>query len=361
MTPPITLVGAGPVGLLLACLLGQRGLDVRLYEKRRGLPAASMAIGITPPSLDILDRLDLKSEFLRRGVRISRVHVHEDRKYCGTLDFRAAENEILSLPQYGTLELLRRRLADFPNVDFREGVARHPEQTADTPGRIIACDGAKSPLRQWLGIPAARKTYPVTFVMADFPDPEDPAPEGRLFFSPRGAVESFPLPNRRRRWIAQCADGAPAELETLLRRVRDAAGVDLHADAPGSVYPFTPRRLLCKSYHAGNVILCGDAAHTMSPIGGQGMNTGFADAWHLSRILPDPSPADLAAYTRARRRAFRTASRRAAAGMWLGTRTGSAAARLRRQLLSAALRQPAAHRTLALTFAMRNLPDPEFP
>jgi 2-polyprenyl-6-methoxyphenol hydroxylase-like FAD-dependent oxidoreductase len=76
------------------------------------------------------------------------------------------------------------------------------------------------------------------------------------------------------------------------------------------------------------VILCGDAAHLMSPIGGQGMNTGWADAEFVAEMLHmierhGACPARLLrAYDRCRRRAAATARRRAAAGMWLGTRTG---------------------------------------
>jgi 2-polyprenyl-6-methoxyphenol hydroxylase-like FAD-dependent oxidoreductase len=59
---PLTIIGAGPVGLLLGCLLGKRGVSVTIYEKRMGPPACSMAIGITPPSLDILEQIDLKAD-----------------------------------------------------------------------------------------------------------------------------------------------------------------------------------------------------------------------------------------------------------------------------------------------------------
>ena len=319
-----------------------------------------MAIGITPPSLDFLATLDLKTPFLRRGVRIPRAQVYEQQHRCGILDFRGTENEILSLPQHGTLDLLRQRLYDFPSITFLEGTPWDPDATDTHTGWLIACDGAHSPIRKHLRIPLKQKTYPATFIMADFPDTETLGPDARLYFSPRGAVESFPLPDHRRRWIAQCVQ-APATLHTLQQRVLDAANIDLRNRDHSTPYPFTPQRTLAKTYHQKNIILCGDAAHTMSPIGGQGMNTGFADAWHLSRILPNPTPAALTAYTKARQCAFRVAARRAAMGMYLGTRTGIPASRIREKILRAALQQPRTHHTLAKTFAMRNLPDPHVP
>ncbi|MEX2607599.1 MAG: NAD(P)/FAD-dependent oxidoreductase [Kiritimatiellia bacterium] len=354
--PPLTIIGAGPVGLLLACLLGKRGVSVNVYEKRSGFRRASMAIGITPPSLDILGELDLKSAFLRQGVSIARARVFENQKSCGILDFRGSEAEILSFPQFGTERLLRQRLADFPSVHVHEGVEITPESLKALPGWIIACDGAHSPIRRYLGIPMQQKEYGVRFVMADFPDLEDLGPDARLYFSRHGAVESFSLPGQSRRWIAQCVSGAPQDLSTLLTRVQDAAGVDLSDRSPGPICPFAPRRALARTYVKDRFIFCGDAAHVMSPIGGQGMNTGFADALHLSRILPEPDADALCAYTRERQRAFRIAARRAALGMWLGTRSGIPASNLRRNLLRFALRERHVHDSLVQTFAMRNLP-----
>ncbi|MGA0369758.1 MAG: FAD-dependent oxidoreductase, partial [Kiritimatiellia bacterium] len=112
------------------------------------------------------------------------------------------------------------------------------------------------------------------------------------------------------------------------------------------------------TFRRGNVFLCGDSGHVMSPIGGQGMNTGFGDAMMLSEILQHPDPAAQAAYTRERRRAFRIAARRAALGMWLGTRKGPAASLLRAWGLKTGLRAPWTQQTLVRSFSMRNLPHP---
>lgn len=357
MKSPTVIVGAGPVGSLLACLLAQQGREVILYEKRTGLPEASMAIGITPPSLAILDTLGLKTAFLEQGILIPRARVFEAQRECGTLEFTPGQ-QILSLPQFQTLKLLRERLADYQEVTFLEGTAWEPSDTAAHPGRIIACDGAHSPLREHLGFVTRQKTYGANFVMADFPDLETLGPDARIWFSPEGALESFPLPGQHRRWIAQCVN-APPTLETLRTRVMETAKINLEGRPHSEPYAFTPRRLLAASYVKENVILCGDAAHIMSPIGGQGMNTGFADAAHLARILPEPSVRELTNYTRDRRRAFRTASRRVALGMALGTRTGPAWSHTRHTFLQSALASPGTHQFLADTFSMKNLP-PEF-
>jgi 2-polyprenyl-6-methoxyphenol hydroxylase-like FAD-dependent oxidoreductase len=100
----------------------------------------------------------------------------------------------------------------------------------------------------------------------------------------------------------------------------------------------------------------------MSPIGGQCMNTGFADAEMLAhllaRVLRDGKAAGplLAAYSRDRSAAFRVAAARAARGMWLGTRTGIVGSALRRALITRVLLRPSVKDALPAYFAMLDLP-----
>ena len=100
---------------------------------------------------------------------------------------------------------------------------------------------------------------------------------------------------------AQAADGDAAEAAGpahVAERVCALTGFDLRDAGGEGASWFRPERLLCRNFVRGRVILCGDAAHVMSPIGGQGMNTGFADASLLGRLLPArlAEPATLARY-----------------------------------------------------------------
>jgi 2-polyprenyl-6-methoxyphenol hydroxylase-like FAD-dependent oxidoreductase len=83
----IVIVGAGPVGLLLANLLGARGVQTCVFDKRSEPQTSSMAIGITPPSLEILKPLGLDRVFREAGVPVRHAEVFESKTQVGRLDF----------------------------------------------------------------------------------------------------------------------------------------------------------------------------------------------------------------------------------------------------------------------------------
>jgi len=374
----IAIVGAGPVGLLLAGLLGQKGLRVLIVDKRTEPLIHSQAIGITPPSLEILSRLGLDDEFVRRGVPIRDCHVHGHAGELGCASFREIPGRhryILSLPQQQSLSLLESRLAAMPNVTLRRGVEiTHLQQDAETvtlSGEgftstarwLIGCDGHKSRVRDFIKMRASGGHYGCHFLMGDFLDHTSLGQDAHLWFTREGAVEAFPLPDGRRRWIVQTSepvtDGAHGLISEL---VRQRAGLDLAAADQLTQSPFSPRWLQAEQYHDGRVILCGDAAHLMSPIGGQGMNTGWADAEFLAEVLiaieqhqQAPLPL-LEAYDRCRRLASTVATRRAARGMWLGTRMGVVQSWLRDTFMSECLFKGPLAKHIGPYFAMLTIP-----
>lgn len=405
------VVGAGPVGLLMASFLGAMGQRVTVIEKSEKPAAWSRAIGVSPPSLEILARLGLDKELVRRGHPIQRVGVHGSagfQKFIGKVSFETIPGDypyMLSVPQEVTEDVLRKGLVKFPNVEIRWGHAlsgistrRHlsPPDTSGTaherpelqvrieesgenyslePLRVFACDGSKSSVRQLLGIEWKGHRYPYSFVMGDFEDRSDFGDEAHLFFTPSGAVESFPLPRNKRRWIVQTPvyqDEPDAELITAT--IKQRTGLDIDPSLMTWRSPFGVQRNIAARYRIGNIFLLGDAAHIMSPIGGQGMNTGFADAEALARIIEAETgskhlfgdaakgavPGEsretvLADWERQRRKAFRVAADRAWRGMFLGTVRGRLGGALRNLALWVMLNGPFKSR-VPLDYAMLTIP-----
>ena len=344
----VIIAGAGPVGLLVACFLGQSGLKVLVLEKRTEPIAHSAAIGITPPSLHILAKVGLDAAFLSQGIKVRDCVVHGERGRLGCVSFRDIPDKyrwVLSLPQRDTIALLQQKLTELPNVELRMGyeVTQIEQQGQQVLVRsrteagsqelrarwLVACDGSRSRVRELLHVHAPGKSYPCHFVMGDFVEKTQLGDDAHLFFKADGSVESFPLPGGLRRWIVQVEDTLqkvpPGLISELVQR---RTGIKVSPGDQTNQSTFTPRRFNCDRYYVDRVILCGDAAHGMSPIGGQGMNTGFADAEFLAEILPailqrgqNPEPL-LNAYQRYRRKAASTAIFRAEWGMWLGTWRG---------------------------------------
>lgn len=381
------IIGAGPIGLLLANLLGKRGFKVLIAERRTHPLQGSMAIGITPPSLHILKELELDREFVEQGIPITTAKVFERGAFLGDVDFSnlpAEHRYILSLPQSDTVAILKANLKKYSSVHLLDGM-EFVEQTDAANGilvrlkdvktsactdvlasYLVGCDGNRSRVRQQAGFRFPGGHYFSQFFMADFSDQTNLGAEAHLYFGPKGSVESFPLSGGQRRWIVQIPlriNPKKADLgATVVRRVRDRTGFDLSSAKIHFESHFRPQRRLATTYTKGRVLLCGDAAHLMSPIGGQGMNTGFADAGHLARALsaalenPDQAAARFADYSRQRRHSFRVAATRAARGMWMGTRTGFFFSGLRQQFAARVLFHPSIRERLAPYFAMLTIP-----
>lgn len=392
----VLIVGAGAVGLALAARLLDAGLDVVVWERRPAPTGLSRAIGIHAPALDVLAEAGVAQQVVDEAVLVRRGIARTRDGVLGVVPFDGVSPRfpfVATLPQARTEEILHARVeALSPGsvrrgttllslVEERDGVrvtgifdepgaagaggapsTSTPASTvAETARFVVAADGSRSTVRDLLGITAPVRSYPDTYVMADLLDTTGAGSDAVIHLERDGVVESFPLPGGLRRWVvrtdAKVVDPTPQQLAAVVEH-RTGAAVD--PSTCSMISSFTVRRRLADRTVQGRTILLGDAAHEISPIGGQGMNLGWLDAGRLAQALIPaartgavPTEA-LARFDAARRRRARWAARQAETNMVLGRPTSGAAASVRDVLLTRALRSPA-RGMLASVYAMRML------
>ncbi|CBT77267.1 FAD-dependent oxidoreductase [Glutamicibacter arilaitensis] len=327
------IIGAGPVGLALAILLVQEGRAVRVFEQRTAPVEHSRAIGLHPPAQQILEQLGVGAKAQHAGVQIRGGLGISRGRSIAAMDFSViggAYRHVLSLPQQCTEQLLRERLEDLAPGSVERGCAfervlSQSQQTVEfAAGGVVhrarwlaGADGVRSAVRTDLGVRFAGKNHHGCYLMGDFPDTTSLAHTAALFLHPHGIVESFPMPGRLRRWVVRFEknpkDTSP---ELLAETVGQRSGYLLNASSCTMSSLFGTATRLVPSMVHGRVLLLGDAAHQISPIGGQGLSLGFQDAQAVAQLVIGGGP--LQAIDDLRLRAARSAARRAQVNMLLG-------------------------------------------
>ena len=389
----VLIVGGGPTGLFLGGLLAQQGVDVVVLEQRVEPSAHSRAIGLHPPALAALQLLALDEAALARGVRVTAGVVRSRGRGLGRLTFERAWPEtpfVLTLPQNDTEQLLARRLEELAPGSVQRGweitevhhdggtveatTARSgaPGAGADVGGAtpvtwrarvMVGADGARSRVRASAGIATDARLYPDAYLMGDFTDTTGDSSTAVIHLEPDGVVESFPLPQGVRRWVAHTGEAvvepSPEELAAIVA-TRTGEVVDPALNT--MISAFTVRRQLARRMVTGRQVLIGDAAHEISPIGGQGMTLGWLDALALAPLLADVlAPHDgrplhtlarFREFERVRLHAARRAARQAELNMAVGRPLPLPAAWARETLVHGLLRTPV-RRQLAAAFTMQ--------
>jgi 2-polyprenyl-6-methoxyphenol hydroxylase-like FAD-dependent oxidoreductase len=378
----VVVVGAGPVGLMLAALLAQGGADVRVLERRAERSMHSRAIGIHPPSLDALATIGVRDAVVREGRRITGGVGRCAGRELGSLSLTKVSRShpfVITLPQSRTEALLEERLASLaPGAlrraagvrcaqDEEAGMRVETESGEELSARfVVAADGARSGLRDAAGIAVQHRAHPDTYLMGDFPDHTTDGDLAVLYLEPGGVVESFPLPGGVRRWVVRTpglASGATAE--DLARLVHSRTSEQLDVAGNTMLSAFAVQRGIAERLGRGRLLLAGDAAHEVSPIGGQGMNLGWLDAAELAPLvlaaLRDGRASrpgggiDATAFGRYERDRLRAARRAAAlseANMALGRPSRGATLALRNAAIRTLVHTPV-RGAVASAFAMR--------
>ncbi|GFE50888.1 oxidoreductase [Roseobacter cerasinus] len=315
---PVVIIGGGPVGLALALDLGQRGTPALVLDDHEGPGLGSKAICFAKRTLDIATRLGAGAAMVEKGVVWSLGKVfHGDGKVFefDLLPEDGHRNPAfinLQQPYFETFlfDAIRRAQAGGAPIEVRGGnrvtdVRPAEDQvglTVDTPDGpyaveadwVIACDGARSPTRDMLGLSFDGRVFEDSFLIADV-KMQAPFPTERWFwFDPpfKGAGQSALLHKQPDDiWRIDFQLGWDIDREEELKPQRICARVDEMLSAQTgevpeyalewtSIYTFQCRRM--QAFRHGRVLFAGDSAHQVSPFGARGANSGVQDAENLA-------------------------------------------------------------------------------
>jgi 2-polyprenyl-6-methoxyphenol hydroxylase-like FAD-dependent oxidoreductase len=302
----VLVVGAGPTGLVLGAELLARGIRTRIIDKGDGISLQARAIGIHARTLEILDMMGLTERFTERGQVVRHLRFYSQGRCLASLEFARCGSRLgflLDLPQDETERLLRARVAELggavePGSELTGLTAGHDAVTAAirgpdgaatsvTASYVVGCDGAHSRVRHELGLAFHGHPYPQDWLLADVAMDWDLREDAvHAFFRPDGLpVICFPM--RGHRWrltlpFAGNRGGQAPALAEIQRLTSERAPEPVTVSDPTWLANFRCHRRSADAYRRGRVLLAGDAVHIHSPAGGQGINTGIADAHNLA-------------------------------------------------------------------------------
>ncbi|MFO7858413.1 MAG: 2-octaprenyl-6-methoxyphenyl hydroxylase [Ectothiorhodospiraceae bacterium] len=331
----VVIAGAGLVGTSLALALGDSGLQVRIVDPAP--PAAAQQPGyddrstaLAPASRRILEGLGVWPAIASEAAPIRTIHVSEQGSF-GMTRLQAAREGLDALgwvvPNRVLGGALQARLTPLSPAVATLGagvtdVATAPEgaqvslDNGDTMTTrlVVAADGTHSVLREQLGLSQRVDDYHQQALVANVTPARNPAGLAFERFTPDGPLAVLPLTGGRCALVWT----APAERAETLAALPDAAFLEALQAAFGyrlgrflavgrrSVYPLGLRRSEQRVTERGVVI--GNAARTLHPVAGQGLNLALRDVAELAERLHavgrrdgDPGAADvLAGYSDAR-------------------------------------------------------------
>lgn len=367
----VIVVGAGPVGALLAAELQRRDVTVRVLERRLTASAGTRAIGLHPPVLAALEQPGITARLLDRAQRVPQGVARSGEHVLGIVRFDRLSTRfpfVATLPQAET-EAVLAEVSPAPERGVEVTAVRvgHRQIELETAQQGGPRDGAAAVVHApivvvaggWAARPLVYRdgrvpttVYADRYLMADIPVPDRPEADTAVVnLAPEGVLESFPLPGAMRRVVAWDAAGEPAvDLpEVRVRRLRSALrarGEASVAEAVQTASAFGIRRACAPQLRRGRLFVIGDAAHEVSPIGGQGMNLGLLDAVGLAPLLArwvhehEAPEAELDAWERRRIRSAVRAGRLAALNTLLGRPRSGTANAARRTLVRGMLTPP---------------------
>jgi 3-(3-hydroxy-phenyl)propionate hydroxylase len=317
-TPPVLIAGGGPVGIVTALSLAQRGIPVRVFEAAESVNDAPRASTLHPATLEMLANAGLLDEIVTKGL-VARTFQFWDRptrSVVAEFDHAILKDDtpypfVVQCEQHKIANMGIARLREFKHADvtFASPVtAVNPQDdrvdiTVEIAGKpqvfsgsyLVGADGGRSLVRKSLGIEFAGYTFPERFLVLTtlFDFATEYGVAYRAYFSdPDEWTNLFKVAgdDGKGRWRAVFPTLPGQTDEEVLNEAATEARLQKFFPKTGR-YEIVHRNIysvhqrVAAEFRRGRVFLAGDSAHVNNPIGGLGLNCGIHDATHLATLL----------------------------------------------------------------------------
>lgn len=316
----VLIVGAGPTGLMMACQLARLDIPFRIIDKNTAAAGESRALAIQARSLEIFQQMGIAEKALDMGVKMTGLMPILNGKPATHFSFEASGKGVSAFPfvlmleQNKTeallLEFLRERGIEVERemklmqLENKKGhvlatVRRAYGGIEEIAARwIIGADGAGSTVRHLLGLSFRGGTYQRNFALADVKVTFTPnssqaktLPQNTLIANifQDQLIAFFPMKGEKRYRMVTALPQEISEteakaitFENIQKPLENNGYLDFKMEDCQWFSTYKIHHRCVAKFRKGRCFLAGDAAHIHSPLGGQGMNTGFQDAYNLA-------------------------------------------------------------------------------
>ena len=313
----LVIIGGGPVGASLACALAEQPLRIAVVEavgfEAAGQPSYDdRAIALAAGTRRIFEALEVWPALSPEVSPIHRIHV-SDRGHFGFTRIDRSQQGVPALgyvtPARALGAALGTRVGALPAVDLicparveRVGVTG-PRATVAltengrfrelTTGLVVAADGARSAVREQLGIGTREWNYGQTALITNITPQHDHGQVAFERFTDSGPLAILPLGPRRCAAVWTLQD---AEVEAVLalddagflKRLQERFGFRLgRLEHAGARHAYPLRLVRAAESVGARLAVIGNAAHTLHPIAGQGFNLGLRDVAALAQVIAE--------------------------------------------------------------------------